>query len=72
MSTKTAFLDSWCRWTGDPVHEARHRIRVLSEAGLLPRRANELDYADLGRAILGFLASETHKDAVGVDPTFVL
>lgn len=63
VSTKSDLLATWIRWTGDPIREARHRIRVLSEDGQLPRRSGELTYDDLARAILGFLVSDTHKGA---------
>jgi hypothetical protein len=63
MSTKADLLTAWCRWTGDPVREARHRIRALSEADLLPSRAHPLSYEDLARALLGFVAAAQHKDA---------
>ena len=63
MSTKADLLTAWCKWTGDPVPEARHRIRALSEADLLPSRAHPLSYEDLARALLGFVATAQHKDA---------
>ena len=63
MSTKADLLTAWCKWTGDPVPEARHRIRALSEADLLPTRAHPLSYEDLARALLGFVATAQHKDA---------
>jgi hypothetical protein len=63
MSTKNDLLAAWAKWTGDPLREVRHRIRVLSEAGLLPNRSDPMTYDDIARAILGFLASDTHKDA---------
>jgi hypothetical protein len=63
MSTKADLLTAWCKWTGDPVPEARHRIRALSEADLLPSRAHPLSYEDLARALLGFVTTAQHKDA---------
>ena len=63
MSTKADLLTAWCKWTGDRVPEARHRIRALSEADLLPSRAHPLSYEDLARALLGFVATAQHKDA---------
>ena len=63
MSTKADLLTAWCKRTGDPVPEARHRIRAPSEADLLPSRAHPLSYADLARALLGFVATAQHKDA---------
>lgn len=63
MSTKAELLASWCRRTGDPVREARHRFRVLAEAGLLPRRLDQLSYGDIAHALLGFVAATQHKDA---------
>lgn len=66
MSTKNDLLTSWVKWTGDPIREVRHRIRVLSEDGLLPNRADPMTYEDLARALLGFVASETHKDAADI------
>jgi hypothetical protein len=63
MATKTDLQTNWPNWTGDALRETRHRIRMLSEDGLLPARSTELTYEDGARAVLGFLASETHKDA---------
>ena len=63
VSTKNDLLAAWVRWTGDETREARHRIRLLSEAGLLPERADRLTYDDVARGLLGFLVSDTHKDA---------
>ncbi len=63
VSTKNDLLATWCRWTGDQLPEARHRIRALSEADLLPNRSDPITHADVARTILGFLASDTHKDA---------
>ena len=53
MNTKADLLTAWCKWTGDRVPEARHRICALSEADLLPSRAHPLTYEDLARALLG-------------------
>ena len=39
-TSKADLLTVWCKRTGDPVPEARHRIRALSEADLLPSRAH--------------------------------
>jgi len=63
VSTKTDFQNTWAECTGEPVREVRHRIRQLSEAGLLPVRGAAMTFADLARAILAFVGSETHKDA---------
>jgi hypothetical protein len=63
VSTKNDLLAAWVKWTDDPVREARHRIRVLSEDNLLPQRSAALTYDDLARALLGFLVADTHKDA---------
>lgn len=63
VSTKNDLLAAWCRWTGDQLPEARHRIRALSEDDLLPNRSDPITYADFARALLGFLVSDTHKDA---------
>lgn len=63
MSTKADLLQSWVKWTGDPVAKVRHRIRSLSEAGLLPKGNAPLTRDHLAAAILGFLLTDTHKDA---------
>jgi hypothetical protein len=63
MSTKADLLRVWTKWTGDDVAETRHRIRALSEAGLLPRRRQPLDYIDIAHTLLGFTAVTQHKDA---------
>jgi hypothetical protein len=63
MSTKSDLLNAWTKWTGDDVAETRHRIRTLSEAGLLPSRKQPLSYTDIARAILGFVTTTQHKDA---------
>ena len=63
MSTKANLQAAWCRWTGEPLPEARQRIRALAEAQLLPTWRNPISYEDLGRLLLGFVASVQHKDA---------
>src|SRR5690349_17680758 len=63
MSTKTDLLAAWCKWTGEPLPEARHRIRALAEAQMLPTWRNPIGYEDLARLLLGFVASVQHKDA---------
>jgi hypothetical protein len=63
MSTKTDLLNAWCKRTGEPLPEARHRIRSLAEAGMLPTWYQPVDYEDLARLLLGFVASTQHKDA---------
>src|SRR3954452_18496286 len=63
VNTKNDLLAAWVRWTGDETRETRHRIRLLSEAGLLPERSASLTYDDVARGLLGFLVSDTHKDA---------
>jgi len=63
MSTKADLLTVWTKYTGDDVAEARHRIRALSEAGLLPSRKQPLTYADIARTLIGFTAANQHKDA---------
>jgi hypothetical protein len=63
VSTKNDLLASWCKWTGDDLPEARHRIRALSEDGLLPVRSYPINYDDLARALLGFVVTAQHKDA---------
>lgn len=63
MSTKADLLAAWTKWTGDDVAETRHRIRALSEAGLLPRRRQPLDYSHIAYTLLGFTAVTQHKDA---------
>jgi hypothetical protein len=63
MSTKTDLLTVWTETTGEPVAEVRHRIRTLSEAGLLPSRKQPLSYTDIAHALLGFTASDQHNTA---------
>ena len=63
MSTKSDFLAYWCARTGEPVAEARLRIRALAIDGLMPWRQQPLDYPDIARALLGFVAATQHKDA---------
>lgn len=63
MPTKTDLQIVWTKWTGDDIAEVRHRIRALSEDGLLPRRKEPLSYTHLARALLGFTAALQHKDA---------
>lgn len=70
MSTKNDLLESWCTWTGEPVPKPRHRIRVLSESGLLPARAKPLTTADMARAMLGFLVPDMHKEAANLVEKF--
>src|SRR5690348_11247450 len=63
VSTKNDLLAYWCARTGDPVAETRLRIRALAVADLLPWRAEALTYADIARALLGFVAATQHRDA---------
>ena len=63
MSTKSDLLIAWSEWAGDDIAEVRHRIRALSEAGLLPRRKQPLGYADIARALIGFIATTQHNQA---------
>lgn len=66
MSTKNDFIASWVNLTKHPLKEVRQRVRVLSEAGLLPDRAQPFTHEDLARALLGFLAADTHKEAAEI------
>lgn len=63
MSTKSDLLKAWSTLAVEDIAEVRHRIRALSEAGLLPTRKQPLEYVDLARAIIGFTATAQHKDA---------
>jgi hypothetical protein len=63
MSTKTDLLKAWSTLAFEDIAEVRHRIRALSEAGLLPTRRQPLEYIDIARAIIGFTATGQHKDA---------
>jgi hypothetical protein len=60
---KSDLLNAWCKRTGEPLPEARHRIRSLAEAGMLPTWYHPVSYEDLARLLLGFVASVQHKDA---------
>jgi hypothetical protein len=70
VGTRLDLLTSWCKWTGDPLPEARHRIRALYEAGLLPTRAQPLNYTHLASALLGFVAPTQHLGAAAVVKRF--
>ena len=63
MSTRTDMLDAWVRLTGDPLPEARQRLRALAEAGLIPTWHRPVDYPDIARTLLGFVAATQHKEA---------
>jgi hypothetical protein len=63
MSTRIDMLSAWVRLTGDPLPEARQRLRSLAEADLLPTWHRPFTYIHLANAMLGFVAAMTHKDA---------
>ena len=65
MSTKNDLLAVWVKVTGDPLPETRHRIRVLSERGLLPDRAGALTHTHFAHWLLAVTGAAMHKDAPG-------
>ena len=63
MSRRTDLLDAWVRATGDPLKEARCRLRTLARAGWLPMRRQDIDIGDIAIALLGFAVGTQHKTA---------
>ena len=64
IGTKNDLQASWVKRTGSPVSETRHRIRVLSEAGILPVRSHVMSWCEFAYGLIGFAVGGQHINAV--------
>lgn len=62
-TTKAVLPSAFVQEMHVPAPWADYRVRVLSEAGLLPRRREPLTFEHLAAGLCGLFASDTHLEA---------